>query len=80
MIRLSVDLVILVLLWVMSVMLIVVRHASSCVVVNCVYCVAFPSCRLFACCVVYACFFLWFSFGPVIWLFGDPMLRDPLPR
>ena len=63
---LSVDLVILVWLWVLSVMLIVVRHASLCVVVNCVCCVVFPSCRLFVCCVVYACLLL-FSFGPLIW-------------
>ena len=76
---LSVDLVILVWLWVLSVMLIVVRHDSLCVVVNCVCCVVFPSCRLFVCCVVYACLLL-FSFGPVICCFGDPVLRDSLSR
>ena len=65
-IRLSVDLVILVWWGVLSVMLIVVRHDSLCVVVNCVCCVVFPSCRLFVCCVVYACLLL-FSFGPLIW-------------
>ena len=61
-IRLSVHLVILALLLVLSVMLIVVHHASLCVVANCVYCVVFPSCRLFflLCCVCLSfVVFLW---------------------
>ena len=64
MIRLSVDLVILVLLWVMSVMLIVVRHASSCVVVNCVYIVL--RFRRVACLLVVLCMLVFFCGFPLV--------------